>query len=154
MGMRNRAIFVDFLRKHPGALVRISTVLPESNKQRAFYHGAVLPLWAYLDGKDYRSSAVLDDMHELAKFEFNGGIVTVAGKSQKVGRSTKGKEALARHIERVIDFLVEQYGIDRSAVLNPEEYKSYRDTVLMDGRFETYIDYLVSTGALAKPTVH
>ena len=150
LGQRNKVIFKKFLLEHPGALIKISAMLPESNKQRRFYHGAVLPLWAYLDGKDYRDHGVLDDLHELAKLEFNGGFVEVAGKSHKIGRSTQGKAALSQHIERVIEFLVDQYGIDPSAVLDPEAFKLYRDTELMDGGYESYIDYLVATGALKR----
>jgi len=54
-------------------------------------------------------------------------------------------------MEGPIDFLVAQYGIDPSAVLNPEEYKRYRDMAMMDGRFETYIDYLVDKDPLRTP---
>jgi hypothetical protein len=121
-GERNRVYFKQYLAAHPGVLCKITPVLPESNKQRRFYHGAVLPLWAYLDGKDYRSSEVLADLHEIAKYEFNGHEVIVEGRKMNVGRSTKGKE-LAPYLERVIEHLVDNYGIDPTEVLDPKQYK-------------------------------
>jgi hypothetical protein len=149
-GERNRALFKQYLKANPGVLLKITPMLPESNKQRRFYHGAVLPLWAYLDGKDYRNSEVLADLHEIAKFEFNGHEVIVDGRKMNVGRSTKGRE-LAPYLERVIEHLVDNYGIDPSDVLEPKKYKEFADTVFMEGNYETYIDYLVADGRLRKP---
>src|ERR1700709_239769 len=90
MGQRNTAMFLNFVKENPGVPWKLTPMLPESGKQRRFYHAAVLPLWAYLDGKDYRDSQVLADLHEVAKVEFNGAIIVVNGETRRVGRSTKG----------------------------------------------------------------
>jgi len=132
-------------KENEGARLEISAMLPESKKQRRFYHGAVIPLWSYLDGKDYRDSQVLADLHELAKLEFNGAIIVVGGKTRKVGRSTKG--ALRDgYLERVIEYLEENYGIKRQEFLDPKDYKYFRDAVYMTGEYDCYIDYLIGKG--------
>lgn len=146
-GERGRAYFKSWLKANPGVLCKITPMLPESSKQRRFYHGAIIPLWAFLDGKDYRNANVLADLHEIAKYEFNGHEVIVDGKKMNVGRSTKGKE-LAPYIERVIEHLVDNYGIDPTEVLDPKKYKTFSDTVFMEGNYETYIDYMVADGRL------
>lgn len=139
---RQRTEFKNFLKEHEGARLKFEMIVPESPRQRAFYHGAVIPLWAYLDGKDYRDADVLEYMHEIAKREFNGDIVVVNGKTEKIGKSSKGllKDG---YLERVIDYLAENYGIDPSVVLNPELYKRFRDTVYPYESYDTFIDYLV-----------
>lgn len=120
----------------------IEPTLPESRNQRAFYHAAVLVLWAYLDGKNYRDSLVLEQMHEIAKREFNGEVMVVNGTPHKVSKSTKGLLNKG-YLERVIDYLVESYGIDQGAVLNPEIYKKFRDEVYpFTSKYDTFIDYL------------
>lgn len=138
-----------FIKENAGSRIRlkIDRETPESSKQRKYLHGAVISLWAYLDGQDWRSSALLDHMYELAKIEFNGEWLTVSGKAHRVGMSTKGK-LNEGFIEKVIDFLEEQYGIDREEVLNPEEYKHWRDVIYPAGGPETYIEYLESLNRL------
>ena len=143
-----RATLRQFIKDNKGRRLRlkIDLELPESKNQRGFLHGAVYPLWAYLDGKDYRDSATLDDLHEVAKLEFNPDIVIVGGVDKKIGRSTKG-ELNQGFMERLIDFLVEQYGIDPAKVLNPDSYKKYRDTIYpFTTKYDHYIDYLIATG--------
>ncbi len=144
-GERNGVIFKRYLAENPGIVLRITPVLPESGKQRRFYHGAVIPLWAYLDGKDHRDHKVLADLHELAKLEFNGEIITVAGVPHKIGRSTQGK-LRDGFLERVVEYLVEQYGIDPSVCLNPTEYKRFMDEIYMHGKYDDYIAYLIELG--------
>lgn len=152
-GERNRALFKHYLAEHPGMVLKITPVLPESQKQRRFYHGAVLPLWAYLDGKDYRSHQVLDDLHEVAKLEFNGEVITVAGVPRKVGRSTAGM-LRDGFLERVIGYLEENYGIDPSQCLNPADYKHFIDEVLLYGKYDTYIDYLKDLHRVPTISIH
>lgn len=117
-------------------------LLPESRKQRKFYHGAVLTLYAYLNGLDYRDNEVLDFLHEELKREFNGEDIILDGKRKRMGRSTRGH--LKEYLDRVIDYLEEQYGIDRGIVLNPELYKKFRDEIYGEGEFDTFIDYMKS----------
>lgn len=137
-----RAKFIKFLKENPGVRLTIEPDLPESRNQRAFYHGAVIVLWAYLDGKDYRDGLVLEQMHEVAKREFNGEIMMVNGTPHKVSKSTKGLLNKG-YLERVIDYLVESYGIDQGLVLNPEIYKKFRDEIYpYTSKYDTFIDYM------------
>lgn len=147
-----KAKFREYLKENGPCRLTITHNLPESGKVRRFYHGAVLPLWAYLDGKDHRDHQLLADLHELAKLEFNGEIIVIGGEMKKVGRSSKGWQ-LQEFVERVVTFLEEQYGIDRAQVLNPEDYKYWRDVVVTTYSVsadapDTFIDYLVETGKL------
>jgi hypothetical protein len=148
LGQRNTAIFLDFVKKNPNVPWRLAPVLPESGKQRRFYHGAIIPLWAFLDGKDYKDKQVLADLHEVAKLEFNGELITVGGVVRKVGRSTVGK-LNEGFLERVISYLEENYAIDPGQCLNPTEYKKFVNEIYMHGKYDTYIDYLVALGRLS-----
>jgi hypothetical protein len=51
---------------------------------------------------------------------------------------------------RVLEYLVENYAIDPSLVLDPNHYKNFRDTIFMNGEDETYIDFLVAEGRLGR----
>lgn len=135
------ARFRQDLKDNDGARYEIKRISAESRQQRKFYHGGVLTLWAYLNGYDYRDSDVLEWMHEEAKREFNGKVVMRDGKPTKRGESTKG-ELSQGYVDRIVDYLEENYGIDRMQVLDPEHFKDFRDRVYMDGKFDTYIDYL------------
>lgn len=116
---------------------------PESRVQRKMYHGAYLPLWAYLDGKDYKNYQVLADLHEVAKLEFNPAVIVVGGKSKKIGKSTKG-DLNKGFMQRFLDNLIENYGIDPAKVLNPEHYKHFKDAIWpFSTKYDTYIDYLI-----------
>jgi hypothetical protein len=150
-----KADFREYLRVNGPCRITISHDLPESGKLRRFYHGAVLPLWAFLDGKDHRDSKIIADLHEVAKIEFNGEIITVGGMARKIGRSSKGWQ-LQEFVERVITYMEENYGIDRAQCLNPDDYKHWRDTVVTTYSVntdapDTFIDHLVQMGRLRKP---
>lgn len=139
-----RAKFIKFLKDNPGVRLTIEPMMPESRNQRAFYHGAVLVLWAYLDGNDWRDGETLNQYHEIAKREFNGEDIVVHGEVKRVSKSTKG---MLNHgyLERVIDYLVESYGIDQGLVLNPETYKKFRDEIYPNtSKYDTFIDYMKS----------
>ena len=142
MSDHTRDKITKFFKENPGIRITIEPQVPESKNQRAFYHGAVIVLWAYLDGKDYRDSLVLEQMHEIAKREFNGEIMMVNGTPHKVSKSTKGLLNKG-YLERVIDYLVESYGIDQGTFLNPEIYKKFRDEIYpYTSKYETFIDYM------------
>ena len=71
------------------------------------------------------------------------GIIVVHGEPHKVAKSTKGMLNKG-YLERVIDHLVENYGIDPAMVLNPELYKKFRDEIYpMTSKYDTFIDYMV-----------
>lgn len=132
----------------------LSDLLPESRQQRKFFEGAVIPMWVYLDGKDYKDSSICRDYHEIAKLEFNPKVVITHGKARTIGGSTKGKLQKNEICDKVIDMLEKEYGIDRTVVLVPADYKHWRDTLrsFKDVPFE-YIDYLISLKKLSTVAV-
>lgn len=140
--------FKKFLSANEKMRMEIIPLLPDSRAQRKFLHSAVYPLWAYCDGKDYKDTTVLADTHEIAKIEFNGDFVQANGKVYMIGRSSVGK-LKDGFIDKVIDYLEENYGIDRTKVLVPSEYKKWRNEIFSftDGP-DNYIDYLVETKKL------
>lgn len=146
----NRARFKQDLKDNDGARYRIERLTPESRDQRGFFEGAVIPLWVFLDGNDWRDTSILKHYHNEAKKEFNGEIIIRNGKKEKYGKSTKGLLNKG-FLERVIDFLEEQYGIDREIVLNPEQYKRWRDELYGTGETDSFIEYLVEIGLLKAP---
>lgn len=144
-----RSTMRQFIKESAGKRIRLTLqkMTPESREQRGFLHGGVYTLWAYLDGNDYKGSSVVKRYHEYAKLEFNPEIVVIGGKVQKIGKSTKGD--LTKFIEKIVDYLVENYGIDPHFVLNPTHYKHFRDTIWpFTTKYDTYIDYLVDIGNL------
>jgi hypothetical protein len=139
--------FREVLKKNPGMRFTIDPLLPDSRQQRKFYHGAVIPLWAYLDGKNYKDNYILDSMHELAKIEFNGEILVANGKSTRIGKTSRGKLNQG-YIDRIVDYLEENYGIDRKIALNPKDYKHWRDVIFPYGGPDNYIGYLIESGKI------
>ena len=113
----------------------------ESRKQRGFYYGAVLPVWAYLNDMDWRDKEVIDELHEIAKQQFNGALVVVDGTSHKIGKSTR-QGALQSVIDGVIDHLESEYGIKRQECLDPEAYLYWKDVIFPTGSHDYYISYL------------
>ncbi len=73
--------------------------------------------------------------------EMNGEMVAISGKTHVVAKSTRGRVALNPFVERVIDWLAENYAPPAEA-LDPERYKTWRDTIFPHGGPDNYIDYL------------
>ena len=148
--LRNR--FAADLQANPGARYKIERITPESRKQRGFYHGAVIPLWAYLNEMDYHDGDILDMLHGEAKKEFNGDMVVIDGKPRHVGRSTKGELAQG-YLDKFVDYLEEQYAIDRTKVLDTKQYEKWRDEIFafspQDGP-DCFICYMKEIGWLPK----
>lgn len=144
-----RATLKQFIKDNAGARLRliIDKLTPESRNQRRFYHGAVLTLWAYLDGNDYKDNKVLSYYHEFAKQEFNPDIIFISGKKVKVGKTTKGS-LNEGYINSIIDYLQEQYGIEPARVLDTVLYKKFRDKINLTGVYDTFIDYMVELNLL------
>src|SRR4051812_36792835 len=89
-GQRNRAIFKEYLQKNVGIVLKITPVLPESNKQRAFLEGGVLPLITYYQaGLDHHNSDDVRRVRDWMKQEFNGEMVALGDKVHLVAKSTK-----------------------------------------------------------------
>lgn len=150
-GPYNRGKFLGFLKEHPGIRLTISAQLPESGKLRRYYEGAIVPLITfYQEGMDHRSGEDRRKVREWLKQEFNGDMVEIAGKMQIVGKTTKGRAALNPFVERVTDWLVDNYSPPAEA-LTPEKYKNWRDTIFPYGGPDNYIDYLCEIGLL-RPT--
>jgi hypothetical protein len=145
-GERNRVLFQQCLKANPGVLFKITPMLPESNKQRRYFEGAILPLIVYYQGgMDHRSADDRASVREWLKTEFNGHTILIAGEAHKVGKSTRGREVLNRFLENVVGWLQDNYAPPAQA-LEPASFKAWRDTV-MDGP-DNYIDYLVAQGVL------
>lgn len=139
----------QFALDNPGRVtLTLDKEYVESPNQRAFYHGAVIPIWTFLDGKDYHDSSILDDMHDIAKLEFNKGVMIVNGKAMEFGRSSKG-ELNNGFIDKVVDYLIDEYSIDPIKVLNPDRYKDFMARIWPYTKdYEDYIDYLIKMGDL------
>jgi hypothetical protein len=145
-GDRNRALFQQYLKANPGVLCKITPVLPESNKQRRFLEGGLIPLVAYYqEGMDHRNADDRASVREWLKTEFNGHMVLIAGEAHKVPKSTRGREVLNRFVEDVVAWLQDNYSPPAQA-LEPASFKQWRDTV-MEGP-DNYIDWLVAEGVL------
>lgn len=147
---RTKWYLKKFIKENPNLPFELKTLLPESNTQRGFFEGGVLPLWVFLDNKDYKDSRIIKQYHEYSKQEFNSEIVVINGKPRKVACSTKNKLNQG-FLERVIGYLEDNYGIDSSKVLDPKKYKHWHDAIFPYGGPETYIDYLVSVNVLKRP---
>src|SRR5258708_5210060 len=95
LGQRNRAIFYEYLKAHPGMVLKITPVLPESGKQRRFFEGAVVPLVTYYqEGMDHRSHEDCARVREWLKMEFNADYVNIEGQVHRIAKSTRGRDAL------------------------------------------------------------
>lgn len=123
----------------------IETITPESRSQRKYVMGGLIPLLVYLDGGDYRDTETKEHYFEFLKKELCPTVLTIKGKSEVFGKSTKGSEALGEFCEKLQDYLHEQYGIayDNKA-MNPEEYKKFRDEIYpTELGYEDFVDYCV-----------
>ena len=140
----------QFLKENKGKRVRleVDTIAGESRKQRAFYHGAIIPLVAYFqENMNHRDYNDLETVHDWLKLELNGEFVEIRGKSLKVGKTTR--TGLSGFIERVIEWMSEQgYPVE---LLNPAEYKKWSDEVFPFEGADNYLDYLSETGKLKTP---
>jgi hypothetical protein len=100
----------------------------------------------YQEGLDHRNTKDNEKVREWLKMEFNGEFITMKGKAIKVPGSTKNK--LKEFTERVMDWMNgEGYQVE---LLDPKDYKKWRDTVFPFGGPDNFIDYLEETGKLKK----
>jgi hypothetical protein len=144
----NRARFKDFVKKNEGMRLEINPLLPESKKQRGFLEGAIFTMIAYYqEGLDYRNSEDVRKVRDWCKCEFNGEFLVIKGKSQKVAKSTKGM--LNDFLERVMDWMTDQ-GY-QTELLDPKEYKKWRDTIFPFGGPDNFLEYLEELGKLKRP---
>lgn len=141
--------FADDLKKNNGARYKVERVTPESLDQRRFFEGALVPLITfYQEGLDHRKSDDNAKVRDWLKIEFNGELVKIKGKVNKIAKSTKGQLSKG-FMDRVIDWAADQgYQIE---LLNPKDYKYWRDEIFsFKGGPDNYIDYLVELNKLRK----
>lgn len=133
-----------------GHRFEIVPYVPESSKQRRFLHGCVVPLVTFFqEGYDYTSSKDNEKVFEWLKMEFCPELVRIQNIIRKVPGSTRGKLNQG-FIEKIIDWLEENYGIDRTKVCNPQEYVRWVDETYSYGGPNTWIDYCLEMGWLTK----
>lgn len=146
----NRDRVGKWCRENPGARIELRPILPESGKQRRYFEGAIVPLVCYFqEGMDHHDGEDLARVREWLKLEFNGEIIELRGKAHRIAKSTKGA-ALKAFVERVLDWVVEQYAPPMEA-LETAKWKRWRDEVYpIPGSADTYIDYLVELGLLKR----
>lgn len=150
--VNNAPTFRQLLKENDGMRFEIVPMTPESMKQRGFFEGAVVPLVVFFqEDMHHKNTDDLRNMRERLKIEFNGEFVPLGDMGvKKIGKSTKGKLNKG-FLNRVIDWIVDSYGIDQSEVLNPAKYEKWRDEIFpydTNGP-DNYIDYLLETGRLA-----
>ena len=97
----------------------------------------------YQEGMDHRSAEDRHRVREWCKEEFNGEMVELGGKVHRIAKTTKGRDQLQPFLERVLAWVMENYEPPPEA-LNPDGYKTWRDTVFPFGGPDNYIDYLLS----------
>lgn len=149
----NAEKFKAWAKKNPKMRMHIEALLPESKKQRRFYEGAVVPLVTFFqEGFDHKLSEDNEKMHNWLNQEFNPAFFVLNGATIKIAGSSKGK--LAETTNKVIDWLEENYGIDRMKVLNPKDYLHWRDTIFPYGGPDNYVDFLVEAGKLSTRYTH
>lgn len=124
----------------------IETVLPESRNQRGYFH-ALITLWVYLDGGDYRNSRICEVYFEEFKKEFFPEVVKVKGKIVVYGKTSKGN--LRKMTEKLLEMLDEEYGVSPTAeVIKPDNYKHFIEEIFSFSEYENYIEYSKSLGWL------
>lgn len=141
----NAKRFRQYLKDNIGMRFEINTLIPESNKQRRFFEGAVIPLLAYYqEGMDHHNSEDRRRVREWILMEFNGEWVVVAGKKIRVKKTSKGqlRDGL---LERIIDWMMDNYGGDVARALEPGRYNNWHDVIYGAGGIDNYIDYLVDS---------
>jgi hypothetical protein len=98
---------------------------------------------------DHHSEVDRRTVREWLKLEFNSEAVILAGTMHRVAKSTKGRESLQPFLERVVDWLHQNYMVPDDA-LDPKAYQRWLDMAQLVGTPTTYIDYLVEIGVLHK----
>lgn len=151
MNEYTRKAFSDFLVENEDMRIEIKPLLPESQKMRGYFEGAVVPFITFFqEGMNHRDYKDIQKVREWLKIEFNGDFLVIMGKTHRIVKSTKNQ--LKDFLEKIMDWMGENgYPIE---LLNPEDYKRWRDEVFPTGEItdpDNYIDFLVSIGKLKKP---
>lgn len=145
----NRNRFKQYLKDNIGMRLSIEPLLPESNDQRRYFEGAIVPFVTFFqESLDHRDSNHRKTVREWLKVQFCPKQVVIGGVVHTIGDTTKGKLQQQKLIESILDWLGEQgYPIE---YLNPDNFKYWRDVIYGAGGADNYIDYLVEQGRIKK----
>lgn len=136
-----KAKFQEWAKQNRGRKIILTPIIPESKKMRGFFEGGIISLLTYYqENLDHNNPDHREMVREWVLGEFNAGMVNIAGKARRVPLTSKGK--LYEIIEKVIEWMEEQ-GYNTN-LLNPEDYKYWRDAVYSIGGPASYIDYLIT----------
>ncbi|CCD89878.1 protein of unknown function [Bradyrhizobium sp. ORS 285] len=151
---RSKASIIEYLQRQGGEIaLTITHDPPESNKKRKWFEGGLVRLICYYqEGFDHNNPEHRRRVREWLKVEFNADLVTVAGKVQRVARSTKGRMVFDPYVERVENWFIENYSPPIEA-MDPKKWKHWHETIFPSGGPDNYIDYLIEIGILKPQTV-
>lgn len=140
----NTRVIKDAVRENEGPIrAHICFNLPESPKLRRYFHGALIRVWVYLDGGDWKDKKTCDRYFDIFMLENFPEVQKINGKIYTFGKSSKGAKMLNTCTEKLTDMLCEHYGLRHdSPVFVTENFKKWRDE-LRSFSNEDYIEYLV-----------
>ena len=146
---RTKAEFKAYVLENGPIRLTVTHDRPESAKMRRWYEGGLVRLIThYQEGLDHHDPEHRRKVREWLKAEFNAEIIEVAGKAQRVAKSTAGRAVFEPFVERVQDWFVENYAPPLEA-MDPERWKAWNDTVrTIPGSVDNYLDYLIEIGIL------
>jgi hypothetical protein len=137
----------DYMKKNPNMPFELVPLLPESKDQRGFFEGAICPLVAfYQERMNHHDSKDVKKVREWLKIEFNGEMVEISGKVNKIAASTKNKLNQG-FLERVEGYLIDNYAPPKE-VFDTKKYDHWKDTIFPYGGPDNYLDYLIEVGIL------
>ena len=85
MNEYTKKLFTDFLRDNEGMRIEIRPLLPESQRMRAYFEGAIVPFITFFQEEmNHRDHKDLHKVREWLKTEFNGDVVVMGGKQHRV----------------------------------------------------------------------
>jgi len=145
--------FKNFLKDNEGMRFEMVPLIPESNKMRRWFEGGLVSLITYYqEGMSHRNAEDKRKVREFLKAEFNGEVIVINGEKRKIAKTTKGRPELNLFVERVVDWLVENYAPPPEA-LDTKKYQDWYDTILPFSKPDepdNYIDYLITCGILKR----
>ena len=127
---RNEPLFREFASKNPKMIYKVTAELPESNEMRGYFEG---PLMKQFVEKVYLipnpTTQQIKDRRQEVKLHFIGYDTNQTPFGEiSVPRSTKGREALTKIVEAMVEYLEE----NKIEVPNTDLYKYWRDKYSME----------------------
>lgn len=137
------------IKENPNMPFKLTPILPESKDQRGFFEGCICPLVAfYQEGMDYHNYKDVEKCREWLKIEFNGEMVEIGGKINRVAQSTKRKLNQG-FLERVEGYLIDNYA-PPDEIWDTTKYQHWKDAIYPNGGTDNYLDYLLELNILKK----